>query len=61
MEVAGGLLGGDRSPKSAADATLSPKDPPLEKKKKKGPPVIVKISINGKELTRSRGYQIGQT
>lgn len=33
----------------------------LKKKKKKGPPVIVKISINGKELTRSRGYQIGQT
>lgn len=54
--------GGDRSPKSAADTTLSPKDPPLEKKKKiKSPPVIVKISINGKSLTRSRGYQIGQT
>lgn len=55
---AGCVLGGDRSPKSAADTTLSPKDPTLEeKKKKKSPPVIVKICINGKELTRSRAIR----
>lgn len=47
--------------KSAADTTLSLKDPPLDVAGQKNFLVIVKISINGKELTRSRGYQIRQT
>lgn len=45
---------------TAADTTLFLKDPPLDLPKQ-NVTVIVKIYINGKELTRSHGYQIWQT
>lgn len=51
---------GPRMLNTAADTTLFLKDPPLDLTKQ-NVTVIVKIYINGKELTRSRGYQIWQT
>lgn len=60
MQEGGGGAVAPRMLKSAADTTLFLKDMPLDLPQQ-NVTVIVKIYINGKALTRSRGYQIWQT